>query len=84
MYLYRFSTQTPSSIRSKTTEQLTEALSNLKSLFKFMGIYTAVILVIYGLVFFWVSDDSSFYRVSRWIVFSFCIPLPSLGVVYFV
>jgi hypothetical protein len=52
MYLYRFSKQTPSSIRSKTTEQLTEALSNLKSLFKFMGIYTAVILVIYGLVFF--------------------------------
>lgn len=52
LYLYRFSTQTPSSIRSKTTEQLTEALSNLKSLFKFMGIYTAVILIIYGLVFF--------------------------------
>ena len=50
-YLYRFSTKTPLAILSKSSGELTIALSNLKSLFKFMGIYTIVILVIYGLVF---------------------------------
>ncbi|WP_133551450.1 DUF5362 family protein [Algoriphagus boseongensis] len=60
LYLYRFSVKIQSSIRSKTTEEFTHALSNLKSLFKFMGIYTVVILAIYALVLFGVMLGAAF------------------------
>ena len=50
LYLFRFSSQIQSSIRSKNSMEFTEALSNLKSLFKFMGIYAIVILALYGII----------------------------------
>lgn len=49
LYLYRFSTKTKLALDLGNTEDLTDALGNLKSMFKFMGIFTAVILGFYGL-----------------------------------
>ncbi|GMQ24652.1 hypothetical protein Aoki45_13340 [Algoriphagus sp. oki45] len=60
LYLYRFSVKTQSSVRSKNTVELTQAFSNLKSVFKFFGIYTIVILAIYGLVFLGVLMGAAF------------------------
>lgn len=58
-YLFKFSSQIETSIRSKNTQELTAAFSNLKSVFKFMGIYSIVMLGLYALamigVFFGVA-----------------------------
>lgn len=60
LYLYRFSIKTQSSIRSKNTVELTQAFSNLKSVFKFFGIYTIVIMVIYALILLGVMMGTAF------------------------
>ena len=60
LYLYRFSIKTQSSIRSKNTGELTQAFSNLKSVFKFFGIYTIVIMVIYALILLGVMMGTAF------------------------
>lgn len=49
-YLYQFSDKTKTAVARNDTPTLTEALSNLKSLYKFLGITTAVILGFYALV----------------------------------
>ena len=51
LYLYRFSTQMQTAIRSNSQDELSRSFSNLKSMFKFWGIFTAVIVAIYGLIF---------------------------------
>lgn len=51
LYLYKFSTQMKVALRSDNESELTSAFQNLKSLYKFMGILTAVILGIYALLF---------------------------------
>ena len=51
LYLYRFSTKMQVALRLDNERDLTESFSNLKSLYKFMGIMTAVILGIYALLF---------------------------------
>jgi len=48
-YLYKFSTNIKDAIQSKSSEQLELALSNQKSFFKFIGIFTVVVLVFYGI-----------------------------------
>lgn len=48
-YLYRFSSQMKSGIKSNDQEKVTFAAENLKSMFKFMGIVTVVMLSIYAL-----------------------------------
>lgn len=48
-YLYRFSTQIKEALYLKNEQSLTYGFQNLKSLFKFMGIFTIVILSIYVL-----------------------------------
>jgi hypothetical protein len=49
-YLYRFSVQIKQGLNSKDMNTITSGYQNLKSLFKFMGILTIVILSIYGLI----------------------------------
>jgi hypothetical protein len=49
-YLYRFSVQIKQGLNSKDMNTITSGYQNLKSLFKFMGIFTIVILSLYGLI----------------------------------
>ena len=47
-YLYRFSAQVKQAAENNNEEEYTAAFQNLKSLFKFMGIITIVMLAIYA------------------------------------
>ena len=49
-YLYKYSVQIKKGLISKDITTITSGFQNLKSLFKFMGIFTIVILSIYGLI----------------------------------
>jgi hypothetical protein len=51
LYLFNFSQKTQTAIRSSDSLELEEAFKNLKSLFKFMGIITVVVIAIYVLIF---------------------------------
>lgn len=42
LYLYRFSQEVKNALSRNNTEALTKAMGNLKSLFKFLGILTAI------------------------------------------
>ena len=50
-YLYSFSTKTIRAAKNSSTQELTEGLKNLKSLFKFYGILTAIFVGMYALMF---------------------------------
>ena len=50
-YMYKFSTNMKLGIANTNQSLITEAFKNLKSCFKFMGIFTMVILCIYALIF---------------------------------
>ena len=47
-YLYRFSVQVKQAVENNNEEEYTTAFQNLKSLFKFLGIFTIVMLAIYA------------------------------------
>lgn len=49
-YLYRFSSRIKEGLNSNNEQSVTWGFKNLKSLFKFMGILTIVVLSIYGLL----------------------------------
>jgi hypothetical protein len=49
-YLYRFSVRIKEGIANEDENKATNAFQDLKSLFKFMGIFTLVILSVYALV----------------------------------
>ncbi|MCB0851229.1 MAG: hypothetical protein KDD63_03225, partial [Bacteroidetes bacterium] len=49
LYMYRFATKTRAGIDSFSSEQLTEGMMNLKSLFKFMGITTIIVMGLYAM-----------------------------------
>nr|WP_321452021.1 hypothetical protein [uncultured Carboxylicivirga sp.] len=49
-YLYKFATKTKQAIIGENSFTLTAGFSNLKSLFKFMGVFTIVILSLYILI----------------------------------
>lgn len=51
LYLFRFSTKMKVALRSDNEAELTTSFQNLKSLYKFMGILTAIILGLYALIF---------------------------------
>lgn len=51
LYLFRFSTKTGAAVRTLDQMSLQEGISNLKSLFKFYGVFTAIVLGLYGLIF---------------------------------
>ena len=50
-YLYKFATNMKAALSRNNEDVLTEAFLNLKSHYKFMGIFTIVILSIYALFF---------------------------------
>jgi hypothetical protein len=49
-YLYKFSVQIKQGLDSNDTTTITSGFQNLKSLFKFMGIFPIVVLSLYGLI----------------------------------
>jgi hypothetical protein len=51
LYLFKFSNKMQAAIRTSSQENLDAAFINLKSMFKFYGIFTIVMLVIYALAF---------------------------------
>lgn len=51
LYLFNFSRKMKSALISNNNEQLTAAFSNLKSHYKFIGIFTIVIISLYVLIF---------------------------------
>lgn len=50
LYLYRFATKTKRALPSFDQSEMTEAFKNLKSMFKFVGVFTLVILILYGVI----------------------------------
>lgn len=50
-YLYQFAVKTKAALHTKNTQMLTDGFENLKSHYKFLGIFTLVILSLYGLIF---------------------------------
>ena len=51
LYLFRFSSRMKVALRSDDEAELTNSFQNLKSLYKFMGILTAIFLGFYALMF---------------------------------
>lgn len=51
-YLYKFASRMKLALNSKSTEELTGALENLKSHYKFLGIMIVVMIVMYILAIF--------------------------------
>ena len=49
-YLYQFAITTQETLRSNNSDDLTDALSHLKSVFKFCGIMTIVITALYAII----------------------------------
>jgi hypothetical protein len=50
-YLHQFAVRIKQGLNSQDPQSMTTGFENLKSLFKFMGIFSIVILSIYGLIF---------------------------------
>ena len=59
--LYQFATKCKKSIVQSSTDLMTEALANLKSCFKFIGILMLITLVIYGLLIVFGSVFASLF-----------------------
>ena len=51
LFLYRFATNMQTALRTEDSESLQTSLSNIKSLFKYVGILTMIILILYGIIF---------------------------------
>lgn len=50
LYLFKFASKTKRALAESSTEGLTEGLENLKSHYKFIGIFTLIILSLYVLI----------------------------------
>jgi hypothetical protein len=50
-YLYQYATKTSFALHSKNKQLLTDGLENLKSHHKFLGIFTLIIVSLYGFIF---------------------------------
>ena len=51
LYLFRFGSKAKQAVNSNSTPELTECMGNLKSYFKFLGIFTIVTIVFYIILF---------------------------------
>lgn len=51
LYLFKFAKHGKLAVSTKNSEDLTFSLENLKSFFKFMGVMTLIVVVLYGLMF---------------------------------
>nr|WP_315223073.1 DUF5362 family protein [uncultured Flavobacterium sp.] len=61
-YLFKFGSNTKTAFRENDSEVLTVSLGYLKSHFKFLGIFTISILVLYGLILVFAVLGSLFAR----------------------
>ena len=50
-YLYQYATKTSAALHSKNKQLLTDGLENLKSHHKFLGIFTLILVSLYGFIF---------------------------------
>ena len=50
-YLYQYATKTSAALHSKNKQLLTDGLENLKSHHKFLGIFTLILVSLYGFLF---------------------------------
>jgi hypothetical protein len=50
-YLYQYATKTSAALYSKNKQLLADGLENLKSHHKFLGIFTLIIISLYGFIF---------------------------------
>ncbi len=50
-YLYQYATKTSAALNSKNKQLLTDGLENLKSHHKFLGIFTLILVSLYGFIF---------------------------------
>jgi uncharacterized membrane protein YjgN (DUF898 family) len=55
LFLLRFSNHMLAALRSNDQQQLTSSFRNLKSCYKYVGIFTIIILAIYVLIFLFVG-----------------------------
>ena len=60
LYTYRFGTNTKAALYATDTTKMTEAFKQLRNLFRFYGWLTAIILVIYALVFIFAIAGAAF------------------------
>lgn len=51
LYLFKFGSKAKQAVSSNSTVELTECIGNLKSYFKFMGIFTIITIVFYIILF---------------------------------
>jgi uncharacterized integral membrane protein len=63
-FLYKYSTDLKSALNNTNSDKLTEAFKNQKSLYKFIGILTAVILGLYLLIFVVAAIGGAAYFMS--------------------
>ncbi len=50
-YLYRFSTHMKQGLTTDDSQAVTSGFANLKALFKFVGVFTIIVLALYALIF---------------------------------
>jgi hypothetical protein len=50
-YLYQYATKTSAALHSKNKQLLADGLENLKSHHKFLGIFTLILVSLYGFIF---------------------------------
>jgi hypothetical protein len=50
LFLFRFSTQMKTALNANEQDRLNNAFQNLKSLFRYVGIITIIVLALYGLL----------------------------------
>ncbi|WP_353148824.1 DUF5362 family protein [Flavobacterium sp.] len=50
-YLYQYANKTSAALHSKNKQLLADGLENLKSHHKFLGIFTLILISLYGLIF---------------------------------
>ncbi len=62
LYLYQFASKTKKAIQNRSQENLDLGLENLKSFFKFLGIFTIVVISMYILILFIAIIAAAFIR----------------------
>ena len=64
LYLFRFSVHTKNAVETLSSEKLSMALRNLKSCFRFIGIFTIVMICLYILIFIFAGASALFLNSS--------------------
>jgi hypothetical protein len=64
LYLFRFSVHTKNAVETLSPEKLSQALKNLKSCFRFIGIFTIVIICLYILIFIFAGASAFLFNAS--------------------